>query len=71
MKAKCFKCNNIWDYKYEDIKVEPDGHDLTVVLYCPSCGYCTRRYNPNDLTLQIEPKYVDWLKTKSTKYAWE
>ena len=68
MKAKC-KCGCIWDYSYDDMKIEPDGHDLVITLYCPNCNHQSFAYSPNDLVEKVSPSYVD--THHSLKYTWE
>jgi RNA polymerase subunit RPABC4/transcription elongation factor Spt4 len=71
MKAKCISCNTFWEYKLDNMKIESDGHDLVVTLYCPCCGHRDYAYNPNDLAFIVEPKHVDIRKTDPVKYEWE
>lgn len=68
MEAKC-RCGYTWNYSYSDIKIEPDGHDAIVVLYCPNCGKQLFDYTPNDLIKRVHPSYVD--AHPPLKYTWE
>ena len=68
MEAKC-KCGYVWNYTLNDIKVEADGHDAIVTLYCPNCLKQLWDYNPNDLIKKITPFYVD--THCPLKYTWE
>ena len=71
MEAKCSNCDSTWEYEIKDLKIDPDGHELIVTLYCPICQHYVFAYNPNDLVYHVTPEYVDYQKAHPVKYEWE